>query len=56
MLVIIFVVLFYVNKFLMMNYINKILFNKCPLFTIKWIHLITEFIYEMNSYIQDLIQ
>jgi hypothetical protein len=35
MLVIIFVVLFYVKNFLMMKYIDKIKFNKCPLFTIK---------------------
>jgi hypothetical protein len=35
MLVIIFVVLFYVNKIIIMKYVNKILFNKCPLFTIN---------------------
>jgi hypothetical protein len=35
----------------MMQYVNKIPFNKCPLFMTKKIHLISEFIYEMNSYI-----
>ncbi len=51
MLVVIFVVFFYVNTFLMMEYIDNIQCNKCSLFMIKWIPFIGEFIYKMNSYI-----